>query len=40
MTSLQFAQKAVVTLDNKILLVRKSAEDPNRQVNGTFPAAG
>jgi 8-oxo-dGTP pyrophosphatase MutT (NUDIX family) len=29
MTNLQFAQKAVVTSGDKILLVRKSAEDPN-----------
>lgn len=37
MTSLQFAQKAVVTLDSKILLVRKSAEDPNRPGKWDLP---
>jgi 8-oxo-dGTP pyrophosphatase MutT (NUDIX family) len=38
MTSLQFAQKAVVTLDDsKILLVRKSADDPNRPGKWDLP---
>jgi ADP-ribose pyrophosphatase YjhB (NUDIX family) len=37
MTSVQFAQKAVVTLGNKILLVRKSAEDPNRPGKWDLP---
>jgi 8-oxo-dGTP pyrophosphatase MutT (NUDIX family) len=36
--SLQFAQKAVVTLDkSKILLVRKSADDPNRPGKWDLP---
>jgi len=40
MTSVQFAQKAVVTLGNKILLVRSQRRIRTGQVNGTFLAAG
>jgi 8-oxo-dGTP pyrophosphatase MutT (NUDIX family) len=36
-TSLQFAQKAVVLRDGKILLVRKSAEDPNQPGKWDLP---
>jgi 8-oxo-dGTP pyrophosphatase MutT (NUDIX family) len=35
--SLQFAQKAVVTRRNQILLVRKSADDPNRPGKWDLP---
>jgi len=38
MSGLKFAQKAVVTLDDsKILLVRKSADDPNRPGKWDLP---